>query len=329
MLDNLTVGHRRAVQWGPLVVGDLGETDLVRAILSGERIDAVIHFAASAYVGESMTQPQHYFHNNVTKSLGLLNAMLEAGVRQIVFSSTCATYGAPDRLPIDEEHPQVPLNPYGESKLFIERALHWYERAYDVRWVTLRYFNAAGADPEGDIGEAHDPETHLIPLAIKAAVSRESPLEIYGNDYETPDGTAIRDFIHVADLASGHVQALHYLLSGGSSLAINLGTGRGHSVNEVVEMVEVTSGHHVPVRYAPRREGDPPALVADTRRAASVLGWRPRYPDLRTIVETAWHWHMKNMGVVTRQQEAPMNENAGPCHHGETHMERLGLPVSE
>jgi len=241
VLDNLSEGHRGAVRWGPLIVGDLGDTDLVRTLLAEERIDAVIHFAANAYVGESMTEPARYFHNNVTNSLGLLDAMLEAGVQHIVFSSTCATYGTPLRLPIDEDHPQAPISPYGESKLFVERVLRSYARAYDLRWVALRYFNAAGADPEGEIGEVHDPETHLIPLAIDAAVDRNSDLSIYGHDYETPDGTAIRDFIHVADLASGHVQALKYLLAGGPSLAVNLGTGSGHSVDEVVTMIEATS----------------------------------------------------------------------------------------
>ncbi len=294
VLDNLSEGHGAAVQWGPLIVGDVGDSGLVRAILEEERIDAVIHFAASAYVGESMIEPQRYFHNNVTHSLGLLEAMLETGVRNIVFSSICATYGAPQHLPIDEDHPQAPLSPYGESKLFVERVLKWYGGAYDIGWLALRYFNAAGADPEGEIGEVHDPETHLIPLAIDAAVGRNSDLSIYGHDYETPDGTAIRDFIHVADLASGHVQALKYLLAGGPSLAVNLGTGSGHSVDEVVTVIEVTSRLRVPVRYADRRDGDPPALVADPRRAQSMLGWRPRYPDLRTIVETAWQWHTKD-----------------------------------
>lgn len=292
VLDNLTEGHRWAVQWGPLIVGDLEDTDLLRTVLVEERIDAVIHFAGSAYVGESMTQPKRYFHNNVINSLGLLDAMLETGIRQIVFSSTCATYGAPRRLPIDEEHPQAPLSPYGESKLLIEQVLHWYAPAYELRWVALRYFNAAGADPEGDIGEMHDPETHLVPLAIEAALGRSSRLDIYGHDYQTPDGTAIRDFIHVSDLASGHVQALQYLLAGGSSQAINLGTGRGHSVKEVVAMVEATGQHQVPVHYAARRRGDPAALVANTQRAQSVLGWNPRFPDLQAIVESAWSWHV-------------------------------------
>lgn len=294
VLDNLTVGHRQAVRWGPLVVGDLGDADLVRALLVDERIDAVIHFAACAYVGESVTQPQRYFRNNVTNSLALFDAMLDAGVRHIVFSSTCATYGTPLRLPIDEDHPQAPLSPYGESKLFVERVLHWYGLAHDLRWVALRYFNAAGADPDGEIGEVHDPETHLIPLAIEAALGRRSSLKIYGTDYQTPDGTAIRDFIHVADLASAHVQALQHLLSNGASLAINLGTGHGHSVKEVIETIETTSKLKIPVRFGARRDGDSPALVANARRARSVLGWSPQYPDLRAIVESAWQWHTRN-----------------------------------
>lgn len=294
VLDNLSVGQRHAVRWGPLHVGDTGDTDRVRAILVEERIEAVIHLAASAYVGESISHPQQYFHNNVANTLSLLEDMLAAGVHHFVFSSTCATYGVPRYVPIDEEHPQTPLSPYGESKLFVERALHWYGRAYDLGWVALRYFNAAGADPEGEIGEAHDPETHLIPLAIEAAAGRVAGLDIYGNDYETPDSTAIRDFIHVADLATAHVQALTYLLDGGTSCAVNLGAGLGHSVKEVVKMIETVSRSEVPVRFAARREGDSPVLVADARRAQSVLGWQPRHSDLRTIVEAAWRWQNQN-----------------------------------
>lgn len=291
VLDNLSTGHRWAVRWGALVEADLGDRAAVRAALEGYGVRAVIHFAAWAYVGESMRDPAGYFRNNVVHSLELLDAMRDAGVDVIVFSSSCATYGLPEVLPIPEDHPQRPVSPYGESKLVVERALQWYGQAYGLRWLALRYFNAAGADPEGELGEVHDPETHLIPRAILAALGQAGPLQVYGTDYPTPDGTAIRDYVHVADLAEAHVLGLRYLLDGGESTALNLGTGCGHSVREVVAAVERVGGRPVPLREAPRRPGDPPALVADARRARQVLGWQPRYSDLDAIVETAWRWH--------------------------------------
>lgn len=291
VLDDLSTGHRWAVRWGPLIEADLGDRAAVRAALQGYGIRAVIHFAARAYVGESMRDPRGYFRNNVVHSLELLDAMLDAGVDVIVFSSSCATYGLPEVLPITEDHPQRPLSPYGESKLVVERALHWYGHAYGLRWLALRYFNAAGADPEGELGEVHHPETHLIPRAILAVLGRVGPLEVYGTDYPTPDRTAIRDYVHVTDLADAHVLGLRYLLDGGGSMALNLGTGCGHSVREVVAAVERVGGGPVPLREAPRRPGDPPALVADARRAREVLGWQPRYSELDAIVETAWRWH--------------------------------------
>lgn len=290
-LDNLIYGLRSAVKWGPFVKGDLADTSLLRKVLQDYCIDAVVHFAAYAYVGESMREPGKYFRNNVVNTLNLLDALVAGEVQHIVFSSTCATYGIPTHIPITEKHPQCPVNPYGESKLFIERALNWYEAAHGLRSVALRYFNAAGADPDGSLGEDHEPETHLIPLVIQAAVGHRDCIEIYGTDYETPDGTAIRDYIHVTDLADAHVRALDHLLDGGPSTALNLGTGQGHSVREVIASVEQIGGIRVPVREAPRRLGDPPILVADPTEARHVLGWRPVLSDLTTIIETALQWH--------------------------------------
>jgi UDP-glucose-4-epimerase GalE len=290
-LDNLVYGHRRAVKWGPFIQGDLAEAALLRHVLHTHEIQAVVHFAAYAYVGESMQDPGKYFRNNVVNTINLLDAMVAGGVHSLVFSSTCATYGLPEVLPIVEDQPQRPVNPYGESKLFIERALHWYECAHGLRSVALRYFNAAGADVSGEIGEAHDPETHLIPLVIQAALGRRPQVDIYGTDYPTPDGSAIRDYIHVSDLASAHTKALEYLLAGGESVALNLGTGQGHSVREVIATVEAVGGCPVPARQAPRRAGDPPVLVAAGERARHLLGWEPQFSDLPTIVATAWRWH--------------------------------------
>jgi len=240
-----------------------------------------------------VTNPRKYFRNNVCNTLNLLDAMVDAGVRDIVFSSTCATYGEPTAVPIAEDHPQRPVNPYGESKLFVERILHWYAEAYALRFAALRYFNAAGADPDGQIGEEHDPETHLIPLAIDTALGRRPSLDIYGTDYPTPDGTAIRDYIHVVDLADAHLRALAALQTGAGNLRLNLGTGQGHSVRQVVSAVEAATGRKVPTREVGRRAGDPPALVADARLASRLLGWRPRYPELSTIVGHAVAWHQR------------------------------------
>ncbi len=291
MLDNLSTGHRWAVKWGPLVEGDLADRRLIRRTLENYHIDAVMHFAANAAVAESMENPYKYLHDNVTNSLELLEAMREARVGHIVFSSTCATYGEPRTVPISEAEPQTPVNPYGESKLYVERALKWYERAHGFGWVVLRHFNAAGADPEGEIGEAHDPETHLIPLVIDAALGQRPAVHVMGTDYPTPDGTAIRDYIHVEDLADAHLKALEHLFCGGESTALNLGVGRGYSVREVIAAVERAGGRPVPARGSGRRPGDPPALVADTRLAQAMLGWSPRYVNLDAIVRTAWKWH--------------------------------------
>jgi len=293
--DNLVYGHKWAVKWGPFIEGDLEDGELVRRVLREHRIMAIVHFAAYAYVGESMSDPGKYFRNNVINTVKLLDSMVECGVDKIVFSSTCASYGLPERVPIDEQHPQRPVNPYGDSKLFIERALHWYSIAHGLRAAALRYFNAAGADPDAEIGENHDPETHLIPLVIEAALGRRSHVDIYGFDYPTPDGSAIRDYIHVSDLANAHVQTLEKLQQGSENLFLNLGTGKGSSVMEVISMVEQMSGKTVDVRMAPRRAGDPAELVAATGLAEEMLGWKPEYSSLQTIIETALHWHMKHL----------------------------------
>lgn len=293
-LDNLVYGHEWAVRWGDLVQGDILDAAALDKVFSQYRPLAVIHFAAFAYVGESVTDPQKYYRNNVAGSLAVLEAMRRHDCRHMVFSSTCATYGDPRKIPMAETHVQHPVNPYGWSKLMIEQMLKDFDRAYAIRHVALRYFNAAGADPDQEVGEDHDPETHLIPLAILAAQGRRGPLSIFGADYPTPDGTAVRDYIHVADLARAHLDALRFLLAEDRSDAFNLGTGSGHSVAQVVEMVERVGGKTVPWTNAPRRAGDPPALVAVADKARRVLGWRPHLADLESIVKTAWDWHLRH-----------------------------------
>ena len=292
--DNFVYGNRWAVQWGPLVEGDILDRDRLLHAIEEYRIEAVMHFAAFAYVGESVAKPEIYFHNNVVGSLTLLEAMRIAGLGPIVFSSTCATYGDPARTPITEDLPQLPVNPYGETKLMIEKALKWYGPAHGINSVSLRYFNACGADSAGQIGEAHEPETHLIPLVLDAASGKRPQIDIFGTDYDTPDGTCIRDYIHVSDLAEAHVRALDYLLAGGQSVAANLGTGTGHTVREVIGAVERVTGRTVPTREVARRAGDPPALVADAALARRLFGWVPAASDLDTIVDTAWRWHRKH-----------------------------------
>ena len=296
VFDNISRGHREAVRWGPLVEGDIADRSRLAAALDEHQISAVMHFAAYAYVRESVSDPAKYYRNNLGGTLSLLEAMREAAVDKLVFSSTCATYGTPDGIPIRETAPQLPVNPYGETKLAIERALHWYGRAYGLRSVSLRYFNAAGADPDGEIGELHAPETHLVPLVLQTALGERSHIEVYGTDYPTSDGTAIRDYIHVQDLAEGHLRALEYLLTGGETAAVNLGTGTGHSVREVVRVAEAISGRGISCRDAPRRAGDPPVLVADPSLAAELLGWRAVVSDLETIVRTALEWHARKAG---------------------------------
>jgi UDP-glucose-4-epimerase GalE len=292
--DNLSRGRRHAVRWGPFVEGDIEDRARLAATLRAHRITSVMHFAAFAYVAESVTDPALYYRNNLVGSLALLDAMREEGVDRLVFSSSCVVYGVPDSVPIRETTPARPVNPYGETKLAVERALPWYEQAYGLRSVALRYFNAAGADRDGEIGNEHDPETRLIPLVLRAALGLGPPIEIFGNDYATPDGTAIRDYIHVEDLAAAHVRALQYLAGGGASATLNLGTGKGHSVREVVAAVERVCGRPVPRREAPRRAGDPPALVADAGLVRERLDWRPTHSDLDTIVRTALSWETRS-----------------------------------
>src|SRR3954453_19541826 len=280
IFDDLSQGHEWAVKWGPLERGSLSDPVRLAEVFAARQIDVVVHFAANALVGESMSNPAKYFQNNTVGTLNLLNAMRHAGVDTIVFSSTCATYGDPVRVPIDESHPQAPVNPYGESKLMVEKILRWYGDCYGLRWIALRYFNAAGASPDAEIGEDHDPESHLIPLVIGAALGTRPPVKIFGTDYPTADGTAVRDYVHVMDLADAHLRAIERLGAGTPSQAINLGTGRGHSVLEVIETVKRVSGKDVPFVAAGRRAGDPPELFAAPSRALDMLGWTCAYADL-------------------------------------------------
>jgi UDP-glucose-4-epimerase GalE len=285
--DNLSTGHASLAAGFELVRADVADVAALSAAL--RRVDSVMHFAALAYVGESVKDPRKYFRNNVEAGLVLLNACVDCDVRWLIFSSTCAVYGVPEKIPIREQTPRQPVNPYGTSKLFFENALEAYDRAYGLRYTTLRYFNAAGADESGEIGEMHDPESHLIPLAMQAATGARPELEIFGDDYPTADGTCVRDYIHVNDLADAHITALERLSNGADSIAVNLGTGQGYSVKEVLKQVEQVTGKKVPTRMAARRPGDPPALVADASLAGKVLGWKAKR-SLDEIVTTAWKW---------------------------------------
>jgi UDP-glucose-4-epimerase GalE len=291
--DNLSLGHRAAVPAQRLIVGDLGEPARLDQVLVEQRIEAVVHFAASANVGESVEQPARYYQNNLVNTLNLFEAMRRLRIDRFVFSSTCATYGVPDQVPITEEEKQKPINPYGNTKLAVERALADYATAYNWGFAALRYFNAAGANPDGDIGEDHKPETHLIPLVLQAVLGQRPAITVFGSDYPTPDGTCIRDYIHVDDLAEAHLLALEELKPG-KHLHYNLGTGKGYSVREVIRTAEEVTGKPVPVREGPRRPGDPPALVASAEKIQRELGWKPRYPELRAILETAWNWHRRH-----------------------------------
>jgi UDP-glucose-4-epimerase GalE len=290
VFDSFVAGHREAVRYGTLVEGDITDTGAVRETLRRYDISAVMHFAAFLDVGESVHEPARYYRNNVVGAVSVLEAMAAESVGQFVFSCTCATYGEPVETPIPETHPQRPINSYGESKLAVERALPHFERAYGLRWASLRYFNAAGADPDGEIGEDHSPEIHLIPRAIAAALGGPG-LQVFGSDYPTPDGTCLRDYVHVSDLADAHVRALEVTGRTGVSGAYNLGTGRPISVRDVIDAVERISGLKVPWTLAPRRAGDPAVLYASPRKARVELGWEPRFPDLDSIVRTAWEWH--------------------------------------
>lgn len=295
--DNLGRGHRGAVRWGPFEEGDILDETRVTDVLLEHGVKAVLHFAALAYVGESMNAPELYFRNNAMGTLSLLNAMRSAGVRKLVFSSTCAVYGSPETVPIEESNSRVPANPYGESKLMAEKMMEWEGVCHGLQWAALRYFNAAGCDADGEIGEAHDPETHLIPSLLQAAAGLRGPCPIYGGDYPTPDGTCIRDYVHVTDLADAHVRALRHLESGGPSVAVNLGTGLGWSVNQVLKAAEDVVGQPIPVQREPRRPGDPPRLVAWRERASSVLGWQPAHSSLEHILGTAWKWQKKRVAA--------------------------------
>ena len=288
--DNLVFGHRKAVPADRLIVGDLAETARLDHALLTHRVEAVVHFAAFAYVGESVKDPAKYYQNNLANTLNLLECMRRNRVSRIVFSSTCATYGQPEKVPITEDEKQAPINPYGRGKLVVEWALEDYAHAYGLGYAALRYFNASGARPDGSIGEDHSPETHLIPLVLQAAMGQRPHIEVFGTDYPTPDGTCIRDYIHVDDLADAHLLALTQI-EPGKGLRYNVGTGRGYSVREVIHVAEEVTGKPVPVKYGERRAGDPPMLVAASEKIQRELGWRPHYTELRPIIETAWNWH--------------------------------------
>ncbi len=292
VLDNLCAGHRDAVQGARFVLGDLGERDLLNTLFQAEHFDGVMHFASHIQVGESVREPAKYYLNNVFKTQYLLDAMVAHRVKCFIFSSTAAIFGEPLRVPIDEDHPKQPINPYGRGKWMVEQMLQDYDLAYGLKAVCLRYFNAAGADPEGKLGERHDPETHLIPLVLRAATSQR-PITVFGTDYDTPDGTCIRDYIHVNDLGEAHLLALQRLWDGVGSAAYNLGNGNGFSVREVIDTARKVTGCEIPVVYGERRPGDPARLVADAHRARADLGWTPRYADLATIIAHAWQWETR------------------------------------
>jgi len=289
-LDSLVTGHQDAVPGGEFFKVDLADREALWRIIGLRPFDAVMHFASFIQVGESVRKPELYYRNNFTNTLNLLDAMVQAGVKRFIFSSSAAIFGEPESVPLDEDHPQRPINPYGASKQMVERALQDYDRAHELKAVCLRYFNAAGAHPDGSMGERHEPETHLIPLALQAASGRREALSVFGRDYDTPDGTCIRDYIHVMDLCQAHLLALERLMEGGDSAAFNLGNGNGFSVLEVIGAIERVTGRKLTVIDAPRREGDPARLVADSRAIRETLGWTPQYPDLDTIVAHAWAW---------------------------------------
>jgi len=295
ILDNLVYGHQDIAETlgAELIVGDTNDRPLLDQLFRDRQISAVMHFAAYAYVGESVTQPDKYYRNNVVGTLTLLEAMVAANIKAFVFSSTCATYGIPQQIPMTEEHPQVPINPYGATKLMVERILQDFDVAYGLKSVIFRYFNAAGADPDGAIGEDHNPETHLIPLVLLTALGKREAITIYGTDYPTADGTCIRDYIHVNDLADAHVLGLQYLLQGNKSEIFNLGNGNGFSVKEVIDTAQEISGKSIYVIFGDRRAGDPPTLVGSSEKARKILNWQPKYADIKIILQHAWQWHQK------------------------------------
>lgn len=295
VFDNLSTGHREAVRWGSLIVGDLLAPDDVERVFAAQRYDTVMHFSAKSLVGESMQRPDLYYRNNVTGTMNLLDAMVVHGVTHFIFSSTAAVFGMPEYTPIDEHHPRRPINPYGQSKLMVEQLLADYDRAFAIRSVCLRYFNAAGADASGTIGEKHEPETHLIPNVLRSLLNPGSnSLKVFGSDYPTPDGTCVRDYIHVSDLCDAHLRALDYLTRGDHSETFNLGNGTGFSVLDVIRTAEEVTARNIPYEVMARRPGDPPVLVASSQKAAQTLGWQPRHPELAAIIETAWRWHQSS-----------------------------------
>lgn len=293
VFDNLSTGHKRLVKWGELIIGDIGDSKQLDLVFENYDIDCVMHFAAFAYVGESVADPQKYYGNNVIATVNLLDAMLRHKVNNFIFSSSCATFGEPEKMPITEDTLQNPINPYGRSKLMVEQILDDYSRAYGLKYSALRYFNAAGCDRDGDTGEDHNPETHIIPLVLDAALGKRESITIFGTDYPTRDGTCVRDYIHVEDLAQAHKSAAEYLLDGGESDVFNLGTGVGNSVKEIIEAVKKVSNVDFKVETGKRRPGDPPVLVASSEKAAKTLNWTPEYTDIEKIIATALNWHIK------------------------------------
>ncbi len=293
VVDNLSEGHEWAVKFGPLERGDAGDTEFMTATIRKHQPVGVIHFAANAYVGESVSNPRKYIQNNVVAMHNLLSVCIDENVNNVIFSSSCATYGVPTQVPLDEEHTQLPISPYGDSKLIGEKMLHWYSNAHPLRYVALRYFNASGADAEGEVGEVHDPETHLIPLVLQAAMGTRPAINVFGTDYPTPDGTCQRDYIHVTDLGTAHVAALKYLIAGGESTKINLGSGVPFSVRQVIDTAAKVTGLEVPTVFGPRREGDPPGLYASPDKAKRVLGWQAEHSSLENILTTAYNWELK------------------------------------
>ncbi|MDI6644032.1 MAG: UDP-glucose 4-epimerase GalE [Methanobacteriaceae archaeon] len=293
VLDNLIYGHKDFLKWGNFHKVDLADVDALRSIFQKYEIDAVMHFAAFTNVGESVSDPQKYYQNNLKNTINLLQVMLENHVKKFIFSSTCATYGLPNKIPITEDHPQNPINPYGKAKLMVEKILEDYSNAYNLKYVSLRYFNAAGADPDVEIGEWHLPETHLIPLVLDAAMGRRDHVKIFGTDYDTPDGTCIRDYIHVMDLADAHLKALQYLEDEKRSEVFNLGNGNGFSVREVIKKSEKVTGKPISIIETDRRPSDPPVLIGSSIKAGKILNWHPKYKNLEKIIESAWKWHQK------------------------------------
>jgi UDP-arabinose 4-epimerase len=299
VVDNLSEGHEWAVKFGPLERGEAGDATFMTEVIRKHKPAGLIHFAANAYVGESVANPRKYIQNNVVAMHNLLSVCIDENLNNVIFSSSCATYGVPTQVPLDEEHTQLPISPYGDSKLIGEKMLHWYSNAHPLRYVALRYFNASGADADGEIGEVHDPETHLVPLVIQAALGIRPSISVFGTDYPTPDGTCQRDYIHVTDLGTAHVAALRYLIEGGASTRINLGSGKPISVKEVIDEATRVIGREVPVVYGPRREGDPPGLYANPLKAKEVLGWESKHSSLENILTTAFKWELrrKELGI--------------------------------